>query len=629
MDIYSSFIAKSRYARFLPDKSRRESWHETVTRYFNFMEEHLHESMGYTLRADELHSAVLNLEVMPSMRCLMTAGKALARDNTAGYNCSYIQVDDPKSFDECMLILMNGCGVGYSVERQFINRLPEIPERIFDTDTTIVVKDSKEGWAKAFRMLIAMLYAGESPKWSTSLVRAAGARLVTFGGRASGPGPLEELFRFTVATFKNACGRRLNSVECHDLMCKVGEVIIVGGVRRAALISLSNLSDDRMRNAKMGEWWKLTGHRALANNSIAFTEKPDVGLFMKEWLSLYESKSGERGFFNRQAARKQVERIGRREVDFDWGTNPCSEIILRPQQFCNLSEIVGRAEDTIDTLIDKVKAATILGTIQSTLTNFPYLRRVWQRNTEQERLLGVSLTGIYDCPLLNDRHDRDLPDRLHHLKQVAIDTNAELADALGIPRAAAITCVKPSGTVSNLVNSSSGIHPRHSKFYIRRVRNDIKDPLTQFMIDAGVPCEPDVTKPESIMVFSFPMAAPAGAITRDDVTAVDHLELWRIYQDHWCEHKPSATISVREQDWPTVGAWVWQNFDAMSGVSFMPYDGGIYRQAPYESISEPTYRQLAAEIPKRIDFDEVEEGDDENIAPMGELACTAGGCEVA
>jgi ribonucleoside-diphosphate reductase alpha chain len=586
----------------------------------------IHQHPSFTNAVD----AVLNLQVMPSMRAVMTAGPALERDNIAGYNCCYLPIDSREAFDEAMLILMNGCGVGFSVERQFINKLPEVPERLFDAETTIMVRDSKEGWAKALRLLIAMLYAGEVPKWDTTKVRPKGERLKTFGGRASGPGPLEELFRFIVATFKNAAGRRLTSLECHDIMCKIGDVIVSGGVRRSALLSLSNLSDDRMRHAKSGAWWEQNGQRALANNSVAFTEKPDVGAFMREWLSLYDSKSGERGMFNREAARAQVEKIGRREVDWDWGTNPCSEIILRPYQFCNLSEVVCRATDTVEMLAEKVKIAALFGTWQASLTNFPYLRKVWTRNTEQERLLGVSLTGIYDCALLNDHTSKELPDILEHLKQVAINTNAEMADELGIPRAAAITCIKPSGTVSSLVGTSSGIHPRHHRFYIRRVRNDFKDPLTKFMIDSGVPWEPDVTKPKDIAVFSFPQRAPDGAKVREDVSPLDHLNLWKLYQDHWCEHKPSITVSVREHEWPTVGAWVWEHFDQMSGVAFLPYDGGTYQQAPYEAVSEGKYNDLRAAMPHEVDvdFDRCKEVDDDAIAPMGELSCAAGGCEL-
>lgn len=628
MDLYQEYIHKSRYARYLPEKKRRESWEETVKRYFDFMEKHLQDTKNYSLgdTRKELEKYVLSQEIMPSMRAMMTAGDALARDHTAGYNCSYVAVDDPKAFDEAMHILMCGTGVGFSVERQYVNELPEIPEKIYNSDTTITVKDSKEGWAKGLRQLIALLYSGEQPNWNLSKLRPAGAILKVFGGRSSGPGPLDELFHFVVKIFKNAQGRKLTSIECHDIMCKIGETVVVGGVRRSAMISLSNLSDDRMRHAKMGAWWEANVQRSLANNSAVYTEKPEVGLFMQEWLSLYESKSGERGMFNRQASIRQVEKNGRRKSNYEFGTNPCSEIILRPNQFCNLTEVVVRSTDTAKTLAKKVKLATILGTIQSTLTNFPYLRRSWRNNTEEERLLGVSLTGILDNNLLNNPDDVSLPETLNSLREIAIDTNKEWAEKFDIPQSTAITCVKPSGTVSQLVDSASGIHARHSKYYFRRVRGDLKDPLTKFMMDAGVPCEPDVTKPHSTMVFTFPKKAPEGALLREELTAIDHLKLWLIYQEYWCEHKPSVTISVKESEWPQVGGWVWENFDALSGVSFLPYDGGTYRQAPYEEVTEEQYNELLKKIPDNIDWDTLTEEDD-NVEGTQTLACTAG-CEI-
>jgi ribonucleoside-triphosphate reductase (thioredoxin) len=629
MDIYQSYIHKSRYARYLDDKGRREHWPETVKRYFDFIEGHLKDKHGYALGSlrNELESAVVNLEVMPSMRSLMTAGEALSRDNTAGYNCSYLPVDDPKSFDEAMFILLCGTGVGFSVERQFISKLPEVPENIYDSETVIVVKDSKEGWAKALRQLVALLYSGECPKWDVSRVRPAGARLKTFGGRASGPQPLVDLFNFVSKTFKGAKGRRLNSLECHDIMCKIGEVVVVGGVRRSAMISLSNLSDDRMRHAKSGAWWEANVQRALANNSVCYTESPDVGSFMEEWVALYESKSGERGIFNRVASQKQAEKNGRRDPNHEFGTNPCSEIILRPYQFCNLTEVVVRADDTPDTLIRKVHLATILGTFQSTLTHFPYLRKVWQKNTEEERLLGVSLTGILDNKLLSDPDDAGLPALLSEMRQVSVEANKHYADLLGIPQSAAITCVKPSGTVSQLVDSASGIHTRHDPYYIRRVRGDNKDPLTKHLIAAGVPHEPDVTKPDSTTVFSFPKKAPEGALVRSDLTAIQHLKLWLAFQRHWCEHKPSVTISVMEHEWPGVGAWVWEHFDEISGVSFLPYDGGTYRQAPYETVNKEQYESLLSAMPTSINWDSFVEHDD-NVEGVQTLACTGGSCEI-
>jgi ribonucleoside-diphosphate reductase alpha chain len=629
MDLYQQFIAKSRYARFMPEKNRRENWTETVARYFNFLEDHLAKTNNYALTRElrtELENAVLNLEVMPSMRSLMTAGKALERDNTAGYNCSYIPIDDPKSFDEAMYILLCGTGVGFSVEQKYVNQLPEVPEQLFDSQTTIVVADSKEGWAKALRQLIALLYSGEIAKWDISKVRPAGERLKTFGGRASGPRPLEELFRFTVSKFKGAVGRRLSSIECHDILCKIGEVVVVGGVRRSAMISLSELEDDRMRHAKSGNWWEQNGQRALANNSATYEAKPDIGQFLQEWTSLYHSHSGERGIFSRAASKSQAAKNGRRNPNYEFGTNPCSEIILRPYQFCNLTEVVVRAEDTLETLANKVRLATILGTFQATMTHFPYLRKVWQKNTEEERLLGVSLTGILDNEWMG-KVCESTAKNLEQLRQITVDTNVQYSSVLGIPQSAAITCVKPSGTVSQLVNSASGIHTRHSPYYIRRVRGDKKDPLSQFMVNAGIPAEDCVMRPESTVVFSFPQKAPEGARTREALTALQHLDLWMQYQRYWCEHKPSVTISVKEDEWMDVGAWVWNNFDEISGISFLPWDGGTYRQAPYEECGEDQYKALLDKMPATITWDVLSEQDD-NVEGAQMLACVSGTCEI-
>jgi ribonucleoside-diphosphate reductase alpha chain len=628
--LYETFIAKSRYARYIDAERRRENWGETVTRYMDFMKGHLEAKHNYRMPVDlyqELHDAINFQEAMPSMRALMTSGKALQRDNTAGYNCSYLPVDDIKSFDEAMYILLCGTGVGFSVERQYVNKLPEIPERIYDSETTVVVSDSKEGWSKALRQIITLLYAGEAPRWNTEKVREAGARLKTFGGRASGPEPLIALFEFVVRTFKNAQGRKLNSLECHDIMCKIGEVVVVGGVRRSAMISLSNLSDDRMRHAKSGAWWETQGQRALANNSACYTEKPDVGVFMREWLSLYESKSGERGIFNREAAVKVVKKNGRRDPNFDFGTNPCSEIILRPYQFCNLTEVIVRAEDTVESLKRKARVAAILGTFQSTLTHFPYLRKVWRDNTEAERLLGVSMTGVFDNHMFTNPDDPEMARILEEIRDHVIDINRVFAEELGIPQATATTAIKPSGTVSQRCDTASGLHARHAAYYYRRVRADNKDPLTQFMIAAGVPHEPDVTKPGSTTVFTFPKKAPEGALLRKDLTAIQHLKLWLVFQRHYCEHKPSVTISVTEKEWPAVGAFVWDHFDEMSGVSFLPYDGGSYRQAPYEDCTEKQYLDLLDKIPGNLNWDSIVEVDD-NVEGAQLLACTAGGCEI-
>ena len=621
---YQQFIAKSRYARWLETEGRRENWAETVQRYMD-------EVVGLSVGGDTataLAGAILDLEVMPSMRAMMTAGPALTRDNTSGYNCSYLPVDDPKSFDEAMFILLCGTGVGFSVERQYISKLPEVPDTLFDSETTVVVKDSKEGWAKSLRQVLSLLWAGEIPKWDVSKVRPAGARLKTFGGRASGPAPLIDLFSFAVAIFKKAQGRKLTSLECHDLMCKIGQVVVVGGVRRSAMISLSNLSDDRMRNAKSGNWWDNEGQRALANNSVAYTEKPDVELFMKEWASLIESKSGERGIFNRVASKTQAAKNGRRDPEWEFGTNPCSEIILRPYQFCNLTEVVVRATDTIDTLSEKVRLATILGTIQATYTEFPYLRKVWKKNTEEERLLGVSLTGIMDNPLMTSEN-AGLEKTLEHLRSVAVSTNAEWADRLGIPQSAAITCVKPSGTVSQLVDSASGIHARHSEYYIRTVRGDNKDPLTSFMINQGIPSEPCVMKPDTTTVFSFPVQAPQDCVTRNDMSAVEQLETWLTYQRHWCEHKPSVTITVRDEEWLEVGAFVYKHFDEMSGVSFLPHSDHTYQQAPYQECSKETYEELAEKMPKSIDWSGLALYElEDNTSGMQTMACSADSCEI-
>ena len=625
MNVYQQYIHKSRYARFLPEKNRREHWTETVQRYVDYMFDRL-ENYDDKLKK-EVYEAIFNLEVMPSMRALMTAGKALDRDNVAGYNCSYLPIDDPKAFDEAMCILMNGTGVGFSVERQYVNKLPEIPDELYECDSVISVRDSKEGWSKALRMLISLLYAGEIPKWDLSHLRPAGAPLKVFGGRSSGPEPLNDLFKFVIKTFKTAHGRKLTSLECHDIMCKIGEVVVVGGVRRSAMISLSNLSDDRMRHAKAGAWWEANGQRSLSNNSAVYTEKPEVGQFMAEWLSIYESKSGERGIFSREASQKVAKKGGRRDPNHEFGTNPCSEIILRPYQFCNLTEVVIRSDDNEKSLARKIRVATILGTIQSTLTHFPYLRKIWQKNTEEERLLGVSFTGIYDCPLMNDPTDPTLPDRLTKLRQVAIDTNKEWSEKLGINQSVAITCVKPSGTVSQLVLSPSGIHPGHDHYYYRRVRSDNKDPLTNHLIEAGVPHEPDVMKPHATTVFAFPIKLPEGSVTRNEVDAIKHLELWFQYQRHWCEHKPSVTINVTEEEWPRVGAWVYDHFDEMSGVSFLPYDGGSYKQAPYETITKEEYEAAIINIPTDIDWDILVEHDD-NVEGTQTLACSAGNCEI-
>jgi len=629
---YQEFIHLSRYARWNEDTGRRETWQETVARYFDFMQEHLKKSNKTDISKirKQLEQAVLNLDIMPSMRALMSAGKALERDNVAGFNCSYVAVDNIRAFDETLYILMCGTGVGFSVERQYVNKLPDLPEELHLTDTIIKVADSKIGWAKAYKELMSLLYAGQIPEWDLSNIRPQGARLKTFGGRASGPAPLDDLIQFTINIFKDAISRgqrKLVSIDCHDLMCKIAEVVVVGGVRRSALISLSNLSDERMRNAKSGQWWEHSQHRALSNNSVAYTDSVEMGPFIKEWASLQESKSGERGIFNRQAAEEQAAKNGRREEYKDFGCNPCSEIILRNKQFCNLTEVVVRPNDTWKDLERKVELATILGTFQATLTNFRYLTKAWKDNTEEEALLGVSLTGIMDNTKLIKGDN--LPKRLEAFKSVSVRKNKEWAKKLGIKQSAAITCVKPSGTVSQLVDSASGIHTRHSEYYLRTVRADKKDPIAQLMVDQGVYHEDDITKPEHTLVFYFPIKSPDKSLTRIDLSAIEHLEIWKMYQDHWCEHKPSATISVRESEWLKVGAWVWDNFDRISGVSFLPYADHSYQQAPYQEITKDEYKEWMNKTVHEIDWDLITEYEKEDMTEnTKELACTAGACEI-
>ena len=629
---YQEFIHLSRYSRWLPEKERRETWDETVARYFDFFKEHLNDLHEYKLTdklRKELEEAVLSQKVMPSMRCLMTAGEALKRENIAGYNCSYVAVDRPQAFDEILYVLMNGTGVGFSVERQYVSNLPNVAEEFFESDTTITVADSKLGWAKALKELVGMLYIGQIPRWDLSKIRPAGAPLKTFGGRASGPEPLEQLFNFCVTVFRSAKGRKLSSIECHDIVCKIAEVVVVGGVRRSALISLSNLSDDRMRAAKSGQWWDDNPQRALANNSACYTEKPDIGVFMDEWKSLYESKSGERGIFNRQSAVKMAAKNGRRNTeDYDFGTNPCSEIILRNREFCNLSEVVVRATDTRETLLEKVRLAAILGTIQSTLVNFKYVSSSWRKNCEEERLLGVSLTGIMDCALTNGKED-GLDKLLEELKAEAVKTNAEFAKKMGINQSVAVTCVKPSGTVSQLVDAASGIHARHNPYYIRTVRGDKKDPLTKMMLDAGFPVEDDAMNPSNTSVFSFPMKVDQSAVFRTDMSAIEQLELWLTYQKHWCEHKPSVTISVKEDEWMEVGAWTYKNFDFMSGVSFLPFSEHTYKQAPYQDCTKEEYEFFVDRMPLEVEWSKLSEYEKTDMTiGAQELACAAGFCEI-
>ena len=630
---YQQYIHLSRYSRWDYNNKRRETWEETVGRYFDFFQKHLATNCKYSVSSaylKELKEAVLSLEIMPSMRCLMTAGEALEKENIAGYNCAYLHIDHPRSFDEVLYILMNGTGVGFSVESRHVEKLPVIPKEMHPTDTTILVRDSKLGWAKAYRELISLLYVGVIPEWDLSKVRPAGSPLKTFGGRASGPDPLNNLFKFTVQSFQKAGGRKLKPIECHDIICKIAEIVVVGGVRRSALISLSDLGDDQMRSAKSGRWWEEHPQRALANNSANYHHKPDVGTFLQEWKSLYDSKSGERGIFSSTNAKKKTLELGdRREERDDFGTNPCSAIILRSQEFCNLSEVVVRFDDKEEDLKRKVKLATILGTWQSTLINFRYLRNDWKENCEEERLLGVSLTGIMDNNKLNGVNEAgNLPDLLNSLKKECIKTNKEWSKKLNINPSSAITCVKPSGTVSQLVDSASGIHARHSQYYVRTVRSDITDPIGKYMVKAGVPSEPDVTNPSNVIVFSFPVKSPKKATTRDNISAIQQLKLWGIYAKYWCEHKPSCTVTVKESEWPEVGAFVFDNFDDISGISFLPYSDHVYQQAPYQECTEQEYKNLVKQIPNLnwsnlSSYEEI----DMTISSQ-ELACTGNSCEI-
>ena len=631
---YQNYIAISRYARWIEKENRRETWSETVERYVSYMQGRYEKLTNKKLdkkERDRWVDAITTLKVMPSMRALMTAGPALDKDNVAGFNCSYVAIDNVRTFDEIMYILMCGTGVGFSVERQYVDKLPEIAEKFHTTETVIKVRDSKIGWAKSYRELVAMLYAGQIPQFDMSLVRPAGAKLKTFGGRASGPDPLRDLFKFSIETFQKASGRKLTSIECHDIVCKIADVVVCGGVRRSALISLSNLSDIRMRDAKTGQWWDNNPQRSYANNSVAYTEKPDIGTFMKEWVSLYDSKSGERGIFNRVASQKMATRSGRRDGDFDFGTNPCSEIVLRNKQFCNLSEVVVRPDDTEESLKEKVEIATIFGTLQSTLSDFRYLTKQWKDNTEEERLLGVSLTGIMDHEVLSGNifNQTVLKEMLINLKEHSIKTNKKWAEMLGVNQATAITCVKPSGTVSQLVDSASGIHPRYSPYYLRTVRADKKDPLCDMMLDKGFYGEDDVMKPNDTKVIYFPMKSPTSSIMRDAKSALEQLEIWKMYQLHWCEHKPSITVYVKEKEWLEVGAWVYENFDVMSGVSFLPHSDHSYKQAPYQEVDKKTYEEWLAKTPRNINWMDLTNYEKEDTTTSSkELACTAGACEV-
>jgi ribonucleoside-diphosphate reductase alpha chain len=633
MSQYQSFIAISRYARWDDENQRREFWEESADRYLTFLSEHTLKNYQYDLSQDMqfLREKFVGLEALGSMRALMTAGPALSRSNIAGYNCSYLPIDDEVAFDELLYILMNGTGVGFSVEKRYVEKLPVVGREI-DMRTVefpIVVEDSKEGWAKALREVVRVLYSGLVPTWDVSGVRPAGSRLKTFGGRSSGPEPLVDLFEFVTKIFTNAVGRQLTTLEVFDIVCKIASVVVVGGVRRSALIALTDLDDQDLATAKSGEWYVEHPYRGLANVSAVYDKRPTQSEFMAEWKNIYDSKSGERGIFNREASRNQAAKYGRRDATIDYGTNPCSEIILRPYQFCNLSTVIVRPEDTLLDLMEKVKAATIFGTIQSTLTDFKYLRPIWRENTEEERLLGVSMTGQLGHPVLNGSEGTTvLTEWLDQLRQYAVYINREYAKKLGISPSAAVTCVKPEGTTSQLANAASGMHTWHAKYYVRRVRGDKKDPLSRLMIDAGIPAEEDVMNP-SAMVFSFPIKAPDYALTRTDLSAIEHLDLWLAYQRHFTEHKPSVTITIKEDEWLETAAWVWKNFDELSGVAFLPYSDHVYQQAPYEDLTEEQYNDMLYTMPSQIPWEDLSwyELYDQTVGTQS-LACTAdGGCE--
>lgn len=630
-DVYQQFIHLSRYARWRDDLGRRESWSETVERYVDYMAEKVSRDTDFEVTdvlKEDLRESILNRDVLPSMRALMTAGPALERENIAGYNCSYLAVDHPRSFDEALYILMNGTGVGYSVEQQDVTQLPSIPMRNDEDIVMFTVPDSKRGWAEALKHVLDCLYEGRMPAWDLSQIREAGARLKTFGGRASGPEPLNDLLRFVMRVFYFAQGRKLTPLEAHEIMCKIGEVVVVGGVRRSALICLTDLDDLEMRDAKNGKFWETKPHLSLANISAVYDKKPSRYDFDKEFDALVASGSGERGIFSRYGAKAAAKEINRKAGPLK-GTNPCGEIVLRNNQFCNLSTVVVRPEDTLEELKEKVVRAAYLGTFQATLTNFDYLRPIWKENTEEERLLGVSLSGLFGHPVLSGRKGMEmLEEWLFEMRMAAKFANIYLSGLLGINPAAAVTCIKPEGTTSQLVGVSSGSHPWFAEQYIRNVRGDVKDPLSQFLSAVGIPSETDIISDQNL-VFSFPIAAPEGALTREDLTAVEHLELWAAYREHWTDHNPSVTINVRDNEWDEVREWVWENFDKITGVSFLPYDDHVYEQAPYVPVSDKEFEDLQAKMPEHIDWSELSffEATDETNGSQ-ELSCMSGACDI-
>ncbi|MDA0320449.1 MAG: recombinase [Proteobacteria bacterium] len=617
------YVYISKYSKFLHDQNRRETWAETVKRYkANVLDRHLSNEM-----AEIIARAILNLEVVPSMRMLATAGPALDRDNVCGYNCAYKAITQPRDFSDALFILSSGTGMGYSVEKKYISQLPKVPSSVKMDEVSFTVQDSREGWQEAVQFAMEEGFLGNIYEYDLSLLRPEGAILKTFGGRSSGPEPLRKTLNYINDLFKKAAGRQLTSLECHDLMCMIASCIVAGGVRRSAMISLGDIDDVEMRNAKNWSLGAFPEERHSANNSYVTNGTPSKEEFEAEWSAMVAGKSGERGIFNRASAKAQAEKFGRKVADF--GCNPCSEILLVDDgQFCNLSEVIIRADDDFYDLKRKVELATIIGTVQSTFTHFPALPKNWTDNCEEERLLGVSMTGIMDNPLTNGVL-AGLPGRLNELRNFAIDTNKKWAEKLGISAAASVTCVKPSGSVSALTGTASGIHSRWSDYYIRRTIQSNADPLTQLMIDEGIPHEPSATKPDLETVFSFPIASPLGAVTNGTRSAIEQMEMWLTYQRNWTTHKVSATISVKSDEWDDLAKFVYDHFDEIAGVSFLPYDDHAYVQAPYEQISAEKYEELNLAFPISVNWSRLPEFEIEDTTKASqELACTGGACEI-
>lgn len=621
------FIYYRTYSRWIEREGRRETWVETVDRYMNFMKENL----GDKLTAEEyneLREGILWQEAMPSMRLMWSAGSAAARCHATAYNCSYIAPSKLEDFSEIMYLSMSGTGVGFSVESQTIGQLPIIKKQSGKVLPTYVIEDSKEGWADALKTGLKTWYNGKDIKFDYSGLRPAGARLKTMGGRSSGPEPLRSLLDFARAKIFSRQGKRLSNIDAHDIICKTGEVVVMGGVRRSALISLSDLDDMEMRNAKTGQFYLTEPQRQMANNSAAYNEKPTSTQFIEEWLALAKSGAGERGIFNRGSLKQQLPRRRWDKFEEDWassGVNPCGEINLKSKEFCNLTEVVARAEDIEESLIRKIRLATILGTYQSTLTDFKYLSKEWKKNCEEERLLGVSVTGQWDCPALRNEKT------FSKLREAAIEVNKEYAKRFGINQSAAITCVKPSGTVSQLVDAASGMHPRHSGYYIRRVRISATDSLFQMLKEQKFPYHPEVGQTidsASTYVLEFPVKAPSNSKFRNDMDAIEQLEYWKMVKENFTEHNPSVTISVGDNEWIVAANWLYENWDILGGLSFLPREDHVYKLAPYEEIDEERYSELAAKLPE-IDFSRIViyEEDDETQGAR-ELACASGVCEI-